>query len=43
MTGVQSPNILSSKPDRRQNPVPMTIQPRKVMTNPKVGSIDFVR
>ena len=43
MTGVQTPNILSSKPDRRQNPVPMTIQPRKVMTNPKVGSIDFVR
>jgi len=43
MTGVQSPNLLSSRPERRTNPVVPVIPARKVMANPKMGNIDFVR
>jgi cell division protein FtsZ len=43
MTGVQSPNLLSSRPERRTNPTAPMIPVRRVMTNPKVGNIDFVR
>src|SRR5512136_2358966 len=43
MTGVQSPNLLSSRPERRVNPNAPVIPTRKVMTNPKMGNIDFVR
>jgi len=43
MTGVQSPNLLSSRPERKTNPVAPVISNRKIITNPKVGNIDFVR
>jgi len=43
MTGVQSPNLLASRPERKVNPVAPSIPQRKVMNNPKVGNIDFVR
>src|SRR4030042_3556958 len=42
MTGVQSPNLLASKPERRGQPTAPVIPARKIMTNPKVGGIDFV-
>ncbi len=43
MTGVQSPNILSSKPIRNQMQQPsMMAAPKKVLTHSKVN-IDFVR
>jgi cell division protein FtsZ len=41
MTGVQSPNLLSSKPVRNPSQQPM-MMPKKVLTNSKVN-IDFVR
>jgi len=43
MTGVQSPNLLTSRPERRTNPIAPVIPTRKTMTNPKMGNIDFVR
>jgi len=43
MTGVQSPNLLSQRPERRSNPIAPVIPTRKCMTNSKVGNIDFVR
>jgi cell division protein FtsZ len=43
MTGVQSPNLLTSRPERRTNPTAPVIPARKVMANPKMGNIDFVR
>ena len=43
MTGVQSPNLLTSRPERKVNPVAPSIPQRKIMNNPKVGNIDFVR
>jgi cell division protein FtsZ len=42
MTGVESPNLLTSRPERRTNQSPPVI-PRKVVTNPKMGDIDFIR
>ena len=43
MTGVQSPNLLGSKPDRRAQQSPPVIPARRPATNPKIGNIDFVR